>query len=172
MIPPPEAAPTLRYAIGTFDEAGPLGAAVRDLHEAGFDDAALGLLVERGVVEAKLGDADGAGLAAAPVDRLTDIGVTGRHGPLLASEGRLAEALAGRRRKRAASVCKALRGWLPARHADQLSEWIESGALLLLVELEADSSEQRACRALLRHSQHCVHVHDLSAEGAARRRSQ
>ncbi len=185
----------IREAVGVFDEAPALEAAIDELESAGFDRAEISLLAGEGAVSEKLGhkyrkigeladdpktprtafvstesigDAEGAVMGA-----LLYVSAVAAAGAVVASGGTLIPAIA------AAAVAGgggAAAGGIFARmigkhHADYLQKQLDRGGLLLWVRTRNTDHEARASKILRRHSAHDVHVHDLPASsGQSERR--
>jgi len=176
---------TIREAVGVFDDADSLQAAIDDLLSSGFDRAEISLLAAEGAVEAKLGhkyrkvaeleddpvvprccyvsteslgDAQG-GL----IGGLMYVGAVATAGAVVATGGPLALALSA---TAFAGGIGALLGTLLARrigehHAHHLQEQLDRGGLLLWVRTVSPADEERALGILRTHSGRDVHVHDL-----------
>lgn len=177
--------PLVREAVGVFDDAASLEAAVDALLSNGFDRADISLLAGESAVEEKLGhlyqrvealeddpsaprvafvsteaigDAQGALIGG-----LTYVGAVAAAGTMVASGGTmagaiLAAALAGGSGGLIGSV---LAGIVEDRHAQTLQRQIEHGGLLLWVRTRDEVHEKRAVSVLAEHSAHDVHVHGL-----------
>lgn len=178
---------SIREAVGYFDTADTLQAAIDELMSSGFDRAELSLLASEQAVEEKLGhiyrkvteleddpraartfyvsdESVGAGegaLIGAPL--YVAAGVAG--GLVIASGGTMAAAILG---AVLAGGAGGLIGGIFAkffgdRHAEHLQEQIEHGGLLLWVRTRDAAHEQRAVEIMKKHSGHDVHVHALAA---------
>lgn len=176
---------TVREAVGVFDDAETLEAAIDELRRSGFDRAEISLLAgEHAVAEklghlydkveavedepraprtafvssAALGDAEGALIGA-----LTYVGAVAAAGAVVASGGTAMAAVI------AATVAGDTGGLIGAllahllgrRHAETLQRQLDRGGLLLWVHVRDPEHERRAVAILGRHSAHDVHVHEL-----------
>jgi len=176
---------TVREAVGVFDDAETLQAAIDELLSSGFNRVDLSLLAGHQAVEEKLGhiyekvedleddpqssraaymapetigDAEGA-LIGAPlyVAAATAIGlVVATGGTVAAAAG--AAALAG---GAGAAIGTVLSAMLEKHHADYLNEQLEKGGLLLWAHTRDAAHEEKAQKILSTHSAHDVHLHDL-----------
>lgn len=177
---------TVREAVGVFDGADDLEAAIDGLLTHGFDRAALSLLAGEAAVADKLGhayqrtrdlednpaaaraayvstesygDAEG-GLIGVPLY----IGAVTAAGVVIASGGALgltilAAAAAGGAGGLLGTV---LAGLLDASHARHIEEQVEKGGLLLWVTVRDPAQQKLAVEILARHGGRDVHVHDMA----------
>jgi hypothetical protein len=177
---------TVREAVGVFDDAETLQAAIDELQSSGFDRAELSLLADERTVDKKLhrhyrkvieleddaevpraayvspesiGDAEGALIGG-----LLYVGAVAAGGMIVASGGTLAAAIAG------AAIAGGVGGMLGTtlatlvgnRHARYIEEQLNHGGLLLWVRTWDAEHEKRAVEVLKRHSGRDVHVHELA----------
>ncbi len=177
----------VREAVGVFDDAEGLQAAIDELLESGFDRAYISLLASEATVERELGhrydrvadaeddstiprtayvspetlgDAEGGAIGV-----LMYIGATAAAGAVVASGGTLAAILSAAALAGGAGglVGSLLARWLDRRHASYLQEQLDRGGLLLWVRTVDEAHERRAVEILARHSGRDVHVHGLPA---------
>jgi len=176
---------SIREAVGVFDNAETMQAAIDELLSSGFDRAELSFLASESTVESKLGhmyekvreleddssvprtayvskesvgDAEGGVIGA-----LIYIGAGVLIGPVVAAGGTLA-AIAG-----AAAVGGGVGGAIGTllarqigdRHARWIEEQLHHGGLLVWVRAWDADREEQAKEILLRHSGRDVHVHAL-----------
>jgi hypothetical protein len=176
---------TQTEAVGLFEDAETLQAAVDDLLSSGFDRAELSLLASEAVIDRELGhlyqrvadleddpgtprsayvskeslgDAEG-GL----VGGLFYVGALAATGAVVASGGTMAAAIT------AAALLGGtggLIGTLLAKliddeHAHHLQEHLDRGGLLLWVRTRDGAHEKKALRVLGEHSGHDVHLHSF-----------
>jgi len=176
---------SVREAVGVFDNAKTLEAAIDELKTAGFNRADISLLAGSNTVEQKLshryekvaeleddpdvpttafistesiGDAEGA-----LIGTLLYVGAIALAGAVVASGGALAAAIT------AAAIGGGVGGmagiglssFITQHHADYLQEQIDHGGLLLWVRTRDATHEERAKEILSKHSAHDVHVHGL-----------
>ena len=175
----------VREAVGVFDNAESLEAAIDELQSSGFDRAEISVLAGVDTVEKKLGhrykkvaeleddaevpttafvsteaigDAEGALIGA-----LLFIGAVSMAGAVVASGGALAAAYT------AAAIGGATGGmagiglssFLERHHAEYLQQQLDRGGLLLWVRTRDAAHEDRAKKILSKHTAHDVHVHGL-----------
>jgi hypothetical protein len=186
-MPSEPASDTIREAVGVFDNADKLQAAIDDLMSSGFDRAELSLLASEKTVDEKLGhkyqkiaeleddpkvprtcyvspesvgDAEGMLIGG-----LLYVGVCAAAGVIVASGGTLAAAIG------AATVAGGVGGMLGTvlativgnRYAGHIEEQLSHGGLLLWVRTWDAADEKRAVEILTKHSGRDVHVHALPA---------
>jgi len=178
---------TIREAVGVFDGAVELEAAIDDLESAGFDRSELSLLAGHRIVGQKLGhmyarvediEDDPTVPRAAYVSRealgdaeggliggLMYIPAVAAAGALVASGGTLAGAVivAAMAGGAGALIGSVLAQWLGDSHARYLQEQLDRGGLVLWVHIRDDAHEARAVEVLSQHSAHDVHIHELPA---------
>ncbi|MDX5360159.1 MAG: general stress protein [Alphaproteobacteria bacterium] len=178
---------TSKEAVGVFNDAETLQAAIDDLLSAGFDRAELSLLASESAVEQKLGhvydrvedledDAGAPRQAYVSKESLGDaeggliggllyVGAVAAAGAVVASGGTLAAAIGSAALAGGASgaVGAILAQWLDRHHADYLARQLDHGGLLLWVRTRDAAHEARAADILSRHSAHDVHLHALPA---------
>lgn len=176
---------TVREAVGVFDGADDLEAAIDDLMSHGFDRAALSLLAGEAAVAEKLGhayqrtrelednpaaareayvstesygDAEG-GLIGVPLY----IGAVTAAGAVIATGGTLGLAILAAVAAGGAGglLGTVLAAWLDAAHARYIEEQLEKGGLLLWVTVHDPAQQKLAVEVLARHSGRDVHIHDL-----------
>lgn len=80
---------------------------------------------------------------------------------VVCSPGLLADCLAERLAKGAASLGDAFAHWLLPRQASRIQKSVDDGILFLWVQVFDAAEERRACRGLLAHCLTGVEVHDL-----------
>jgi outer membrane lipoprotein SlyB len=177
----------VREAVGVFDGAETLEAAIDELQSSGFDRALLSLLAGERAIEAALGhrytrveeleddpkapraayvsteavgDAKGALLGG-----LFFVGAVTMAGAVVASGGTMAGAVVAGAMSGGAGalIGSALANLVEQHHADYLKRQLDKGGLLLWVRTVDAAHEARACEILGRHSAHDVHVHELPA---------
>jgi len=175
----------VREAVGVFDSAETLVAAVDELLISGFDRAELSLVASEPAVQEKLGHMydkvrDLEDDAAVPRDAYVSIesigdaegvligglmyvGAMAAAGSIVASGGTLAVAITGAAMLGGAGggIGLILANWVGNHHADYLQDQLERGGLLLWVRTWDETHEKRATDILSKHSAHDVHVHGL-----------
>lgn len=176
---------TVREAVGVFDDAQSLEAAVDELESSGFDRADLSLLAtEKAVIEKlghrfervseleddakvpreaftateSLGDAEG-GL----IGGLTYVGAVAAAGAMVAAGGTLAGVIAATAMSGGAGglIGSVLARLIDDRHAERIQQQLGHGGLLLWVRTWTPEQEERAKGILDRHTAHDVHIHEL-----------
>ena len=176
---------SVREAVGAFQDAKALEAAVDELLLSGFGRADLSLLASGETVEAKLGhsfastreledepevptaayvaresvgDAEGAVIGG-----LLYIGALAGMLPVLASGGAVAAALVGTVAGGAggAAVGGVLADMIGRSHAEALTRQLERGGIILWVRTRDAEHEERATSILARHGAEDVHVHGI-----------
>jgi len=173
-----------REAVGVFADAASLQSAVDELLAAGFPSEALNLLASEEAVEAKLGhryqkvseledDPAAPRAAYAPLEETERatigafglLGALGATGVVAASGGGLAVALlaAGLGAGTWGLFGELLAKFLGGEHAENVTEQIAHGGLLLWVRCADPEQETSAQDILERHSGKDVHVHSLPA---------
>lgn len=180
--------PHVREAVGVFDTAEALEAAIDELGSSGFSRAEISLLAGSDAVEKKLGhryekvteieddarvptsayvstedigDAEGA-----VIGTLLYLGAVTLAGVAVASGGALAAAIM------AAAIGGSVGGmagiglssFIAQHHADYLQDQIDRGGLLLWVRTRDAAHEVRATEILTRHSARDVHVHGIPSK--------
>lgn len=184
-MPPQVSKELVREAVGVFDSAETLEAAVDELLTSGFDRAELSLLASEPAVQEKLGHlydkvSELEDDAAVPRDAYVSIesigdaeggligglmyvGAIVAAGSIVASGGPLAAAITGAAMMGGAGgfIGLILANWVGDHHADYLHEQLERGGLLLWVRTWDEAHEKRASDILSKHSAHDVHVHGL-----------
>tara|TARA_R110002167_G_scaffold160884_2_gene357040 strand:- start:352 stop:897 length:546 start_codon:yes stop_codon:yes gene_type:complete len=178
---------TVREAVGVFNDADTMQAAIDELLSAGFDRAELSLLAGEPAVREKLGhmyvrveeveddpkvartayvspeslgDAEGAVIGG-----LLYVGAVTAAGAVVASGGALAAAITAAAAAGATGglIGAVLAGFIADHHADYVATQLERGGLLLWVNLRDDEHMERAIDILSRNSAHDVHVHTIPA---------
>ena len=184
---PTQAQESQTEAVGVFDDAASLQAAIDELLSTGFNQAEISLLASEHAVEEKLGhayekvteleddpstertayvstesrgDAEG-GL----IGGLLYVGALAAAGAVVATGGTLAAAIT------AAAVAGGTGGLIGSvlakligdHHARYLQEQLDHGGLLLWVRTRDQEHEKRAADILSKHSAHDVHTHALPA---------
>jgi hypothetical protein len=175
----------VREAVGVFDSPDKLQDAIDDLMSSGFDRAELSLLAAEKTIEEKLGHkyqkiADLEDDASVPracyvstesigdaegglIGGLAYVAAGAALGPIVASGGTLAAALAGAALAGGAGglVGAALARLVGDHHAHHLKEQLDYGGLLLWVRTWDAEDEKHAIEILTKHSGRDVHVHTL-----------
>jgi hypothetical protein len=176
---------TVREAVGIFDRADDMQAAIDELLTSGFHRSELSLLASEQAVDQKLGHQyeKVAALADDPtvlrtayvspeaiggaqgglIGGLMYVGAAVAGGAIVASGGTLLAALS------AAAMTGGLGGfagailakWVGDHQAQYLQDQIDRGGLLLWVRTQDADDEKRAVKILRRHSGTEVHVHAL-----------
>lgn len=188
MDPAPSEA-TRTEAVGVFDDADSLQAAIDELLTSGFDRAEISLLAGEHAVEQKLGhvyqkvteleddqavprtayvsteslgDAQG-GL----IGGLVYVGAVAAAGAMVATGGTLAGAIVAAALTGGAGglIGSVLADLVGDHHARYLKDQIDRGGLLLWVRTRDQEHEKRAIEILSRHSAHDVHTHEVSSAG-------
>jgi hypothetical protein len=186
-MPSEERADTVREAVGVFNSPNKLQDAIDDLMSSGFDRSELSLLAAEKTIEEKLGHkyqkiADLEDDATVPRTRyvstesigdaeggliggLAYVAAGAALGPIVASGGTLAAALAGAALAGGAGglVGATLARLVGDHHAHRLKELLDHGGLLLWVRTWDAEDEKRAVEILTEHSGRDVHVHTLPA---------
>lgn len=184
---PSEKEGAVREAVGVFDSADALQAAIDELMGSGFDRAELSLLASEDAVKAKLGhlyrkaseleddavtpraayvsteavgDAQGAVIGG-----LMYVGAGILMGPVAFAGGSLVAVIAAAAAGvgGGALIGAALAKWVGDHHAHYLQEQLDHGGLLLWVRTWNADDEKRAVKILMQHSGRDVHVHALPA---------
>jgi hypothetical protein len=177
----------VREAVGAFQDAGALQAAVDELLLNGFDRSALSLMATSDTIERELGHryrrveemADdpnaphvayvgvdspvtGQGAAAAA---LAYIGACAAAAGIVASGGALALTIAAAIGAGAGggAIGALLARYIAGQHALHLQDQLERGGILLWVRTMDERCERLACDILERIGASNVHVHDLPA---------
>ncbi len=177
----------IREAVGVFDNADELEAAIDGLESAGFDRAELSLLAGEHAIERKLGhhyqkardleDNDDVprttyiskeSIGAAEgglIGGLLYVGALTSAAAVFASGGALAAAIAAALIVGGGSglIGSALADILGRHHAQYIQDQLDHGGLLLWVSLRDAEHEKRAQEILKTHSAHDVHVHEYAA---------
>jgi hypothetical protein len=174
-------------AVAVFDTAASLEAAADELLSSGFDQADLSLLAGEHAVEEKLGHRyrkveeieDEAGVPrtayiateamgdaeGALIGGLTFVGGVSAAGAMAAAGGPLAGIIVAAAAAGGAGglIGSALAKFLGQHHADQISEHLKKGGLLLWVRARDKGHESRATEILKKHGGRDVHLHELAA---------
>jgi hypothetical protein len=179
---------TRTEAVGVFEDADSLQAAIDELLSAGFDRAELGLLASEHAVEKKLGhvyrraaeledDADVPRTAYVSKESLGDaeggligslmyIGAVVGAGAVVASGGALGAAVAAAAMLggSGALMGAALARMIDDSDAERIEEQLDHGGLLLWVRTRDAAHEAKAKDILSRHSGQDVHLHQLTEQ--------
>jgi hypothetical protein len=177
--------PSVREAVGVFDDPRSLQAAIDELEENGFMRHELSILAPQGVVgeqltrryahvshaaddpaaprtvfmpEEIIGEIEGSAIGI-PLYISAIAGtciVAGAGGTLLATLAAAAAAGAG-----GAAIGTLFARYIAKNHAQKLQEHIERGGMLLWAAVRDDEQEKRARRILAHHSAHDIHVHEI-----------
>jgi hypothetical protein len=139
----------LRFAVGAFDTWADAQKAAQELQSASKPLSQISYLGLRDV------------LMSRPVQPLCDLPFPGSAGRIACSAGPIAERLSARLAGGAPSLQAAIAAWLIPRHAARLQRTVESGKIVVWVELGNHEDERRAYRALLAAGGDSVGVHDL-----------
>jgi hypothetical protein len=177
----------IREAVGYFNSADALEAAIDDLMSSGFDRAQISLLAGEQAVEQKLGhkytkvaeledepgiarrcyvskealgDAEG-GLIGAPLY----VCATATAGVILATGGTMAAAILGAALAGGAGGLfgGVLAKLLGDRYARHIEEQLEHGGLILWVRTWTADDENRAVAIFKKHSGQDIHIHSIPA---------
>ena len=184
-MPSQESDKLVREAVGIFDSAEALEAAVDELLISGFDRAELSLLASEPAVQEKLGhlydkvselEDDAAVPRSAYVSTeaignaeggliggLMYVGAIVAAGSIVASGGPLGAAITSAAMVGGAGgfIGLILANWVGDHHADYLQDQLDRGGLLLWVRTWDEAREKRATDILSKHSAHDIHVHGL-----------
>lgn len=177
----------IREAVGVFQTAEQMEAAIEELEEHGFDRAEISLLASDDAVRQKLGhrfydaksleddpsvprtafvstesigDAEGALIGG-----LMYVGALAAAGVVVASGGAFGALLAGTIAGGASGglIGSALAGMVGQHHADYLQKQLLLGGLLVWVRTPSSADEQKAVDILKRNGAADVHVHSINA---------
>ncbi|MEQ9487414.1 MAG: hypothetical protein RIM72_00290 [Alphaproteobacteria bacterium] len=173
----------VREAVGVFNNADSLVAAIDELQSSGFDRAEISLLASESAVQEKLGHmyekvSDLEDDPAAPrtayvstesigdakgslIGGLIYVGAMAAVGSIVASGGSLGIALIGATALGGTGgfIGAILAEWVGKHHADFLQEQLDHGGLILWVRTRDETHEKRATKILSSHSAYDVHVH-------------
>ena len=176
---------TVHEAVGVFNDADSLQAALDDLQMHGFMRQELSILADEKAIEQKLGhiyrrveevedDPAAPRTIFIPNETIGEaigtaiglpmyIAATTATGLIVSSGGTLLTAIAGAAAAGlgGASIGSALAAFIAKHHADYIQSQIEHGGLLLWVHLRTPKTEKTAKEILSRHSAHDVHVHEI-----------
>lgn len=182
---PSDKMPHVREAVGVFDNAATLEAAIDELGSSGFDRAEISLLAGADAVEQKLGhrydkvtdledDAEVPTIAYVSAEAVGDaegavigtllyLGAVTLAGAVVASGGTLMAAVTAAAIGSGAGGMAGigLSSFIQQHHADYLQEQLDHGGLLLWVRTRDQAHEKRATDILSRHSAHDVHIHGI-----------
>ena len=154
-----------RLAVGIFRDTATRENALRELRSGGFATDQLAVVAGKETL-AKAGwslvgpaEREDSGLESR---RFTEIGVSGKAGPLLASDGDLSQLFIDWANTTGRGVHCVLDPWLDQAHARFLQRQLDAGAITLWVRITDGDDELRACRILLRTSADRVQVHDIA----------
>ena len=185
-----QTAGTAYEAVGVFNSAEALQAAINELLSSGFDRAELSLLASQDAVERRLGHRyeKVGGLANDPtvpraaymsteaigeaegglIGGLLFVGAVAATGAIVASGGTLAAAIAAAALAGGAGgvIGSILAKWIGDKHAHYLQEQLDRGGLLLWVRTWNAEDERRAVEILRKHSGIDVHVLPAPVWGA------
>lgn len=148
----------LRFAVAVFDMAAGLNDAIRHLSREGIGCEQLSCLCLGHVLH-------GARMEPGLLPPGTaqeipfPIGVRG----ISCTPGPVARFLTSRLNAGASTLGSALGHWLIPRHAAQIEDAVQRGALIVWVLLSDGEVERRVCRSLLARNATSVGVHDLVA---------
>jgi hypothetical protein len=147
----------LRFAVAAFDTWELVQPAVQDLADGrpqSQDFNYLGLQrVLAGALDPVAGDS-----CSLP---LRPLSFPGNPELICCTDGAVADRLAGRLGVGAQTLKAALSHWLIPRHAAHLQDAVESGRIVLWVQISDVESERRAYQSLLAKTSSPVGVHDL-----------
>jgi len=158
-----------REAVGVFDDADALEAAIDALEAAAFDRAEISVLASEEILRSRIGalygsvaqikdDAWGADADGAP---LFIGGVAGGFA-LVASGGAVAPAVGGR--TEGASVGDILARLVSRRHAEPIEERLARGGLALWVSVRDDQTSVRALELLIKAGARDAHEIQIQRE--------
>ena len=175
----------VREAVAVFHSYDDLEEAIEDLELAGFDRSQINLLARKEVVEDKLGHAvkdvheledDPEAPTGAPVDRhevaegkaaltaglallggLVTAGVVVAAGATVPAAFLAAAAAGGA----GGGIGAMLAQYIGRLRAKDIEEKLESGGLLLWVQLRDEEQERKALEILRKHAGEDVHVHEV-----------
>ncbi len=183
--PTPNIVPSVREAVGVFDDPQSLQAAIDELEQNGFMRHELSILAPQSdkgqeiaqryarsteaaddpkaprtvfMPEEIIGELEGSAIGI-PLYISAIAGtciVAGLGGTLLATIAAAAAAGAG-----GAAIGTLLARYIAKNHAEQLQRHLERGGLVLWAAVRDEEQERRARRILERHSAHDVHVHEI-----------
>ena len=183
--PTPAFIPSVREAVGVFDDPRNLQAALDDLEENGFMRQELSILAPEGGVDPELsgryepadsaaddpkaprtvflpeeiiGEIEGS-VIGVPLYISAIVGtclVAGSGGTLLATLAAATAAGAG-----GAAIGTLLAKRIAKNHAEHLQQHLDSGGMLLWAAVRDEVQEKRARRILARHTAHNNHVHEI-----------
>jgi len=175
----------VREAVGVFDDAGTLEAAIDELLRSGFDRSDISLLAGEDAIRQKLGHiyrkveeveddpdipravyvstAARGNAEGALVGGLAYVGALAAAGAVLTTGGALAAAIGAAAAAGGAggAIGAVLAGMMEKHHADTVGRQIDRGGLVLWVRLWDKSQRERAVAILAKHSAHDIHVHVL-----------
>jgi hypothetical protein len=181
----PEVVPSVREAVGVFDDPRELQDALDDFEQNGFMRQELSILAPEGgagqelvkryshvseaaddpkaprtvpLPEEIIGELEGS-VIGIPLYISAIAGtciVAGSGGTLLATLAAAAAAGAG-----GAAIGTLLANYIAKHHADRLQDHLERGGLLLWAAIRDEEQEKRARRIFSRHGAHDVHVHEI-----------
>jgi hypothetical protein len=146
--------PTLRFAVGIFDDWPGVHVSVQELTAVGTPESAFNLLGLHRVL------APVAERASGPMP-LRDLRFAGNPESVAGTTGPVADRLATRLAAGGGTLSAGLGHWLIPRHAAQLEQAVAAGKIVLWVQLFDNDDERRACRILLERSSNAVGVHDI-----------
>ena len=183
--PTPGFVPSVREAVGVFDDPRDLQAALDELEQNGFMRQELSVLAPEGrlggevterythsthaaddpkaprtvfMPEEIIGEIEGSAIGI-PLYISAIAGtciVAGSGGTLLATVAAAAAAGAG-----GAAIGTLFARYIAKNHAENMQRHLERGGMLLWAAVRDEEQERRARRILARHSAHDVHVHEI-----------
>jgi len=182
-MPPNEHPTSVEEVAIIFHDAESLENAIEELESSGFDRAEISLLASEEAVTEKLGhvytrveeleddpdvprtafvsSASIGGAEGALIGGLAYVAAGAALGPIVASGGTLAIAIAGAALAGGggAAIGAALARWVDDHHAKYIQEQIDKGGLLLWVHTSSVDDVRRAVDILKRHSPRERHIH-------------
>lgn len=180
---------TVHEAVGVFNDADHLQAALDDLQEHGFMRQELSILADDKAVKEKLGRIykrveDAEDDAAAPrtifvpnetmgeaegtaIGLPLYIAAVTATGIVVASGGTILSAIIAATAAGAAGAAfgSILASFIAKHHADYIQAQIDKGGLLLWVHLRSPDLEKTAKDILTKHAAHDVHIHEIPLYG-------
>ncbi len=144
-----------RFAVGDFADWQPACETARELGMLGVRMDAISFLGLRRDLSERLATLEGF------PHQLQDLAFRDSPAVVCCSPGVLADRLAERLAKGAASLGDALGHWLLPRQARRIQRSVNDGILFLWVQVFDAAEERRACRGLLAHCLTGAEVHDL-----------
>jgi hypothetical protein len=139
----------LRFAVAVFDTRVGAGKAAEELCSGSNPLCEISYLGLHNVLDWQ------------PAQPLSKLPFAGNAGQIVCSTGPVEERLAARLHAGTPSLQAALTAWLIPRHAAQLQRAVDSGKIVLWVQLVDDADERLAYRTLMAAGCTSVGVHDL-----------